>query len=271
MKCDRSGLVNFKSLSFGTSYFRCIGWLLFWLGFLPATKAQNWGGGIDDEPFNWGYTFQYISAEYKVWKNPDWRNPYPNPTYAIPFDTRPYLTDSLSAVWSKPTPGFAIGFVVNKKITSFLDFRITPLLAFSDRKMIYDYQADSKGKPATRIEKVTKSTVLDFPVSLKLKSERIMNYRAYMLTGIKYSIDVASNKDNESITNELEKHLKNRKNYFSYEAGIGFDIYLEYFKMSPEFKLSYSFKNMLAKDQNAFSNPLDRAKLRHFTFSLFFE
>ena len=33
-------------------------------------KAQNWASGIDEDKFNWGYSFQYVSAEYKIHNEP---------------------------------------------------------------------------------------------------------------------------------------------------------------------------------------------------------
>lgn len=232
--------------------------LLVFCSTIQLAKAQNWGGGIDDEDFNWGFSFQYISAEYKVWKAPGWQNGI------IKSDGN--LIDPLTSIASKPASGFAVGFVFNRRITKNLDIRLTPALAFSDRLMEYSYA----GTTPSVIPKKTKATMLDFPLSLKLKSEKLMNFRAYILGGLKYSIDIASNKDDSS-ESDMQKFVFNKKNFLSYEAGIGFDLYFEYFKMSPELKLSYSFKDIIDHRRNVFDTPIDRAKLRHFTFSLFFE
>lgn len=226
-------------------------------------KAQNWGGGIDDERFNWGFSFQYISSEYKLIKKSNWRDPF--------FDAglNKYVTDSLSAIYSPNTPGFGIGFVVNSNITSNFDVRFTPTLVFSDRMINYNYGIT--GATAV-VQKKYQSTAVDFPFSLKLKSDRIMNFRAYMLSGLKYTISLTSSKKNDdAAAAPIDKLLKNKQSFLSYEAGLGFDIYFEYFKMSPEIKLSYSFKDVLNHDPSPYSNPIDKAKLRHFTFSLFFE
>ena len=93
-----------------------------------------------------------------------------------------------------------------------------------------------------------------------------------MLGGLKYSVDLASGKkNNDDAVAPVNKLIKNQRSFLSYEAGLGFDIYFEYFKMSPEVKLSYSFSDILKHDITPYANPLDKAKLRHFTFSLFFE
>jgi hypothetical protein len=227
-------------------------------------KAQNWAQGIDDDNFNWGYSFQYISAEYKIWKKADWRTPFTDNTFM-------QVTDSLSSISSSPTSGFAIGFVANRKITNNIDLRLTPSLVFSDRKLFYTYSPFAY----TVLDKTKKiqATMIELPLSIKLKSDRLMNFRAYMLGGLKYSIDMASAKkqNNANVTDEMEKFVNNKKSFLSYEAGIGCDFYFEYFKMSPEIKMSYSFKDIITHENTAFANPIDKAKLRHFTFSLFFE
>ena len=47
--------------------------------FSTVANAQNWGGGVDDEPLHFGFTFQYISSEYKILKTANWRDPYMDP------------------------------------------------------------------------------------------------------------------------------------------------------------------------------------------------
>jgi hypothetical protein len=241
--------------------------ILFFLLISNLTKAQNWGGGIDDERLNWGFSFQYISSEYKLTKKRDWRQPY--------FDSGlgAYVTDSLASISSPISTGFGIGFVVNSVITRNVDLRFTPILVFTDRAIDYNYVVPGINNPSNPfIRKKLNATMVDFPMSLKLKSDRLMNIRAYMLGGLKYSIDLASGKkNNDENVAPIDKLIKNNRNFLSYEAGLGLDIYFEYFKMSPEIKLSYSLGDIFKHDISPFSNPIDKAKLRHFTFSLFFE
>ncbi len=231
--------------------------LLFVFG---NTKAQNWGGGNDDEKLNFGFTFQYVAAEYKILKTANWRTPFTNPDNNLP------ATSNLTSVSSPVSTGFGIGFVVNTRVTSNIDLRLTPTLVFNDRKINYTYETDEP------ISKKVQATMVELPLGVKVKSDRLMNFRAYMLGGLKYSMDMASKKKTDDLdAPALQKNLKNSRNYLSYEAGIGFDLYFEWFKMSPEFKLSYSFKDIVKHAGNAFDTPIEKAKLRHFTFSLFFE
>ncbi len=147
------------------------------------------------------------------------------------------------------------------------DVRLTPTLVFNDRLAYYEFEGEE-----AIIEKKVQSTMVEFPLGIKLKSDRRNNFRAYIIGGAKYSIDIGSKKKiNDASFGAMEKFLKNKKNFLSYEAGFGFDLYFEYFKMSPEIKLSYALNDILKNDPSPYSKPIDKLMLRHVTFSLFFE
>lgn len=224
-----------------------------------VVSAQNWGGGVDDDNLHFGFTFQYVSSEFKILKKADWL------AFNDPYDNAAIRLKSIS---SKPSAGFGIGFVVNKRLSENADFRFTPTLVFNDRILSYRFEDANQD-----IDKKTQATLVEFPFGFKLKSDRRKNFRAYILGGAKFTTDISSKKktNNELITDATEKFVNNVRNYLSYEAGLGFDLYFEYFKMSPELKLSYSLNNMLKDEPNRYVRPLDKLMLRHVTFSLFFE
>ncbi|TDQ07387.1 type IX secretion/gliding motility protein PorT/SprT [Pedobacter metabolipauper] len=227
-----------------------------------SAKAQNWGGGVDDDNLHFGFTFQYLSSEYKILKKANWRGQYVDEDPQIPN------TPGLRSISSKPTPGFGIGFVVNKRLGENADLRFTPILVFSDRSLSYEYTNAN-----ANIDKKISTTLVDFPIGIKIKSDRRTNFRAYVIGGVKFTTDITSKKktDNSLVTDPAEKFINNARNFMSYEAGLGFDLYFEYFKMSPELKLSYSMKNVLENEPTRYVAPLDKLMLRHVTFSLFFE
>jgi len=241
--------------------------VIFLFAFTTAS-AQNWGGGVDDENIHFGFTFQYTNSTYKVQRKGTWRERFRDPETNVP------LTDSLTGVYSKSSPGFGIGFVVNGRISNHADIRLTPVLVFTDRLMQYDYEQPSRvNMPFNSVEQKVSATMVEFPLGIKIKSDRRNNFRAYMLYGAKYSMDIASKKKtDDSGQDYIYKLLKNKKSYLSAEAAFGMDLYFEYFKMSPEIKLSYSLNNILNNDEpNPYNAPIDRLMLRHVTFSLFFE
>ncbi|KQR68125.1 outer membrane beta-barrel protein [Pedobacter sp. Leaf176] len=261
--------------------------IIFLLMIVTTSFAQNWGGGVDDEDIHFGFSFQYISAEYKILKSANWRNAFYETEDGNSVAYNPnmgrQITQPMRAISSPPSVGFGLGFVVNKRISENFDLRATPSLIFSDRIIRYEYEPapqvtlpvnNSVTPPAfqTTIDKKVQATMFEIPFGIKIKSNRLNNFRVYWLGGAKYSMDIASKKKTfDEGETQINKLLKNKRSYLSYETGIGFDLYFEHFKMSPELKLSYSMQDILQHDNTAFANPLDKTKLRHFTFSLFFE
>jgi len=236
--------------------------ILFFL-FLHSTvfAQENWGGGGDDKVLNFGFSFQYISSEYKILKKTTWRDPY--------FDQQvnAFATDSLISISSPVSQGFGLGFVSDVKITELLHVRFTPSLSFADRDLDYNYTDQSK----YRQQKVP-ATMVDLPLAIKIRSERRKNFRAYIIAGTKYSMDIISKKKlDDSGSVPVEKLLKNTRKILSYEAGIGLELYFEWFIMRPEIKLSNSFHSVLKPEDNPYSSPLDKLFLRNLQFSLYFE
>ena len=222
-------------------------------------QAPAWGGGADQNDVSFGFAFQYVNSYFKISKKPDWRKPY--------FDqgVNRNITDSLNSISSKGSPGFAIGFIARYRITDHLEVRTTPDLIFADRSISYAYtNADEN------VTKTVQSTMVEFPVSIKLKSDRIQDFRAYMLAGIKYSESIGSKK-NVPGTDPLQQLVTNQKGFGSYELGIGCDIYFEYFKLSPEIKISNSFGNVLVPENTPFASPISKLSLHTLMFSLYFE
>lgn len=225
-----------------------------------AFSQQSWGGGVDDEPVHFGFTFQFIAAEYKIMKKASWSQVFPDPDGG---DTQP----NLYAVSSPVSPGFGLGFVSNFRLGKNADVRFTPALTFSDRLIDYEYQAVED----FRQQKV-QSTLVDFPLGVKIKSDRRKNFRAYFLGGAKYSVDIVSKKKTNDIDKIwTEKFVKNTRNVLWYEAGIGLDLYFEFFKLSPEIKLAHSLRSVLRPEDHPYSALLDKLYLRNLQFSLYFE
>ena len=239
-------------------------YLTILLSFISGSFAlgqQSWGGGVDDDPVHFGFTFQYISSEYKIIKKPNWRD-----AFLDPIDGTVVKPD-LYSISSPTSPGFGLGFVSNIRMGKNADFRFTPALIFADRFLNYDYEDPLEFK-----QQKVQSTLIDFPFGIKIKSDRRKNFRAYVLGGAKYSIDIVSKKKTNDEGNILsEKFVKNSRNILWYEAGIGLDLYFEFFKLSPEIKLSNTFKSVLSPEVHPYSDPLDKLFLRNLQFSLFFE
>lgn len=239
--------------------FTCTLIALFFCGGLLAQSVPVWGGGADEKDFSAGFSFSYVSSYYKIDKKPNWRAPY--------FDNSGnQVTDSLRGIGSASAPGFAVGFLGRYRLTEHIEARISPALIFADRGVDYTYNT-----PAQNQTKNIKATLVDLPVSVKIKSDRLGDYRAYIMAGVKYSRALGNKENADENAAPAEKLLKTLNGYGSYEVGLGFDIYFEFFKLSPEIKLSNSFGNLLLRENNAFSSPIEKLGLHTVMFSLHFE
>lgn len=223
-------------------------------------QVPAWAGGADIKDLSFGFGFQYISADFKILKTADWRTPY--------FDTGSgkNVTDSLSSITSAGTQGFGVGFVARYRLTDNLEIRTTPTLSFTDRTLVYQYANAS----AATFKQVNSSQV-DVPLSLKIKSDRIVNFRAYLLGGVKYSYGISKAPADDPNLSPLDKLVTGKRGYASYEVGVGMDIYFEYFKFSPELKISNSMGNVMAPADNPYTKPIDKLLLHTVVFTIYFE
>ncbi|HMT30274.1 MAG TPA: porin family protein [Bacteroidia bacterium] len=173
--------------------------------------------------------------------------------------------DTLYSVESDGQTGFNLGIIANLRLAENFDLRFVPDLAFSQRNLDYTfYPLGVKTVTTKQIE----STFLEFPLDLKFKSNRVNNYRLYVLAGVKYSIDMVSQAKVESVDKEF---VKLKKNDYGYQIGFGFDFYLERFKFSPEIKMYHGLRNLLVDDPKIYSTSLESLKSKIFLISFTFE
>lgn len=206
---------------------------------LPANAQQRWGGGVDYEPLHFGFSFHYVSSSLKVFSEND-------------------------NIISPLKGGVGLGLLGNLTLSEDADLRFNPSVLFAGKQLDFN---------DLHISKSVKASLLEFPLMLKYKSDRRNNYRIYLIGGGKYSRNIIpSTKLDDSELVEIEKYVKLKPEFFSYEFGLGVDIYFEYFKMSPEIKWSQSFGDVLDKQEiSMFNSPIDRLLLRSIQFSLVFE
>ncbi len=161
-------------------------------------------------------------------------------------------------------PGYTIGIISNLRLARFLDLRFIPSFAATTRTLKFDVIEPSTQERQI-VTREVESSYIEFPFELKYKSQRIDNYRLYVLGGIKYNMDLASNEDSED-----DRIFKITSSDLFYEFGFGVDIYFEYFKFSPQIKASFGFANLLVQDDTFLVEGIDllqsRSILINFTF-----
>jgi len=167
---------------------------------------------------------------------------------------------------SSPEWGFHIGIVSDLRLADNFNLRYVPTLSFGDRLLQYSVLKNdgTVGQYNKRIE----STFLEFPLSLKFKSKRMTNTRAYLIGGPKYSIDLASLSKKKSEDDDI---VKLKRDDFTMELGVGFDFYLEYFKFGIEIKMAYGLNDVIYREPNMFNDVVKKINSKIFYLTFTFE
>jgi hypothetical protein len=177
-----------------------------------------------------------------------------------------YNLDSVLVVNPKKRGGFNLGIISDLKINENLNLRFVPDLAFSQRDL--EYFVQYKNNKSETVLKKVESTFLNFPLELKYKSNRVGNYRFYVMGGFRYAIDMVSQ---AKVETQDEVLVKLKKYDYGYEIGFGIDCYLELFKFAPEIKMFQGIPNVLAPDNAQYTTSLSSLKSKIFALSFTFE
>jgi hypothetical protein len=171
-----------------------------------------------------------------------------------------------------PSPGFVISIISDMRMGDHFNLRFIPSLAFGDRDIVYNLETFRGGD--TTIINITKkipSTYINFPIELKYKSKRYKNFRTYLMTGVQYTLDLASQAKKREQKSADQKIVKFNQNDFYVEAGIGFDFYNEWFKFGVEIKMLYGLMDVLTRENNIYTDGIAKLNSKIFQLSLTFE
>ena len=175
--------------------------------------------------------------------------------------------DSVMAVESVNSTGLNLAWLVDKRLSDHFDFRTFPLdLTFTEKAFEYTLKyPDRPGGEDSITTKKVQSISLTLPLQIKFSSDRIGNFKVYMLGGVKAEYDLAANAG----ARKAENLLKLNKLDYGVEAGVGFHFYYPYFVLTPELKIGWGLKNLHSRDPDLkFSNVIDKINSRTITFSL---
>jgi len=178
-------------------------------------------------------------------------------------------SDTVTVIEPNSASGFNLGIISAMHLNQYFSLRFTPNLAFSSRSLNYTLQTQKGEK---KYMKNIESTLINFPLGIKYKSERVNNFSAYVLLGAAYSLDLAANAGAENLSsNPNDIIVKLKRDDFLGELGFGTDFYLEYFKFGIELKMSYGIRDLLDHDNSTFASPIDQLRSKMFLLSLTFE
>jgi hypothetical protein len=208
--------------------------------------ARRNNPNYDDRKLTYGFLIGIHTTSYQI--------KYSDEFVAPNLDT----VQSVIPYWR---PGFSLGFIVNYRITEFLDLRLTPEVAFYEHQLRYNYD------DGTHLDALIETTMVEFPLLLKYKSNRRGNIRMYMIGGVKPGIEASGKKKIENTTTQLE--VKNLA--LNLEAGFGFDLYFPLFKFSPELRFSRGVTDVLENKKNDFGRPVKWVNTNTVTLYLLFQ
>jgi Outer membrane protein beta-barrel domain len=164
--------------------------------------------------------------------------------------------------------GFGIGGMHTFRISNRFEARVVfPQLLFVNKSILYHLKYPNSDE-TTEMTKNVESILFGIPVQIKLKSDRIHNFRVYMMAGGKWEHDLSS----KAAAKNAGDLVKLKSSDLGIEAGIGFNFYMRYFILSPEIKISNGISNVHSRDPDLkFSSTIDKIQSRQIIFSLIFE
>jgi len=176
------------------------------------------------------------------------------------------------SITATPSPGFVISIVGNMRMGDNFDLRFIPSLTFGDRSLVYTIRLyKNESQSTVTITKQIPSTYVNFPLEVKFKSDRYNNFRAYVIGGAQYTLDLASQAKKREQRNADQKIVKFNQNDIYLECGVGFDFYNEWFKLAIEAKMMYGLLDQLKRENNLYTNSIQSLKSKIFQFSVTFE
>lgn len=218
-----------------------------------SLSAQNFGRGsynfldYQSKPYYFGITLGYNTSNFKVFRSSEFLQ-----------------VDSIARIESATGPGFNLGIVTNLKLGSYFDLRFLPTLSFASKTIKYDRFLRNSLISTRTVEQV----LVEFPIHVRYKSAPYKDKRFFIIAGVKYAFDVAS----ESRARQADELVKISPTDFALEYGAGIQFFFPYFIFSPEFKISHGLGNGLIYNKNLIeSTVLEKILSRTFTVSLHFE
>ena len=220
------------------------------LGPAAAQQGRKNLTAFDTKKYHFGFAISGNRSDFNLALTPDYS-----------------FSDSLQSIINQPQAGFDLGLVASWDATKNLHVRFIPGLSFQDRSLEYRFEED--GGTDLKVRR-TESVYLNFPLLLKLRTDRVGNYAAYALVGAKFSKDMQSQEEtNQQLASDFILRLESGNS--SIDLGAGVDIFLPFFKFSIEGKFELGNRNILIQDDSQYSAPLQSLKTRSFILSLCFE
>jgi len=244
------------SAKFSTMGIRILMLILFFcFTQMSELTAQNARGNYNfldfqQKPYYFGITLGFNRANYQV------------------FHSKTFIqNDEVKTAESVSGPGFNLGIVTNLKIGQYFDFRFLPTLSFAERRLEFT-PGNNPALPEVPLRRNIESVLVEMPFHVRYKSAPYKDMRLFVIAGVKYGFDVAS----DSKARQADTQVKIAPTDFAGEIGVGIQFFFPYFIFSPELKMSQGLGNTLIFDEALpQSTVIEKVLSRTFTLSLHFE
>ena len=220
-----------------------------------AVQAQNmkvlYREDRDNVPFYFGLSLGYASATFQPSKHPTFLQ-----------------NDSILVAEPVKSPGYSLRLMATARLNKRWEIRTNPGLVLGiERQFTYTLGSRQAYEEEKTVQKI-QSNIATIPFHIKFNSDRIDNFKVYMLAGVKYDIDLSSNAKSRN----AETMVKLNRSYFGAEFGIGFNFFLPFVTVSPEIKFSNGLGDIHARDADLkYSSVFDRLQSRMVFFTLHLE
>jgi hypothetical protein len=198
----------------------------------------------DNKKIHFGYFLGLVNTNYLIKYNQGFLAP----------------NNAIFVITSPTTTGIKAGAVVNYYVNDYFDVRFSPLtIAIYGRKLLVN--------DSLKYDQVDKAW-FEIPVYLKYKSERRMNSRMFIFAGLKYGFETNVVNRKGANTSFATKSAD-----FSFDYGMGLELFREYFKITPEIHFSHGFRNMVNTGLPAsnFLSNVDRMRTHSVSFFIVFQ
>jgi hypothetical protein len=179
---------------------------------------QNW----DKQKVFWGYYLGLNLKSYKI----------------------TYKDNNGEFINVSPQVGFNVGLIGDYRLHKNINLRLEPGLSSNTKELDFTY---IPGGAKDSIRNVN-ATYLRVPLLLKFSTDRYNNIRPYTIGGVSYDYNFSSNQDNPEDNENGEFRMK--KSNFTYELGLGIDIYMPYFIFSPSIRGVFAITDELVRDDD---------------------
>lgn len=179
---------------------------------------------FDNRFLTWGYFLGFNSYDFKI-------------------EYEDQTNDDNTDILVEGQAGFNVGLVGDMRVNRYINLRLEPGLYFAQRNLIFPNFEEERD-----FLRESKSTYIHVPLLVKFSTERLNNFKPFVVAGVSRSFNLSSNEDNPEDNEQGQFRMTTGTSYF--ELGFGIDFYLFYFKFTPSIRGVFATSDELVPDDN---------------------